>query len=82
MKPNITLDRNKIEIIGRKGVKVAQINKQGKELAVWDITKTIRRKNILFCYEGFTGDRLKLTFKTIKHAIKCKHQFEESKDNG
>lgn len=65
-KSSVTLDRNKIYRIGKRGVKLAQISDSNKELTSWEVFKVNRKKSKLICdcWEG----KLTVKFKSIKHA--------------
>ena len=71
IKKTVLLDRNKIVEIGKHipYTKIEQRdNKSNKLIYSYQVYKTSRRKNILYCY-AFSA-KLKLVFNTINYAKK------------
>ena len=72
----VTLDRNKIYHIGAiKGVILTMVRDK-KEIKSWEIYKTIKRNNRLFCYDYY-GDRVVMDFNSKKQTQKTKDKFSE-----
>ena len=76
----VILSRNKIISIGKKipSVRIEQrLIKTDETLFDWDVYKTIRRKNKIFCYTD-SGNRLDMIFKNIKYAKLFKKRFKDA----
>jgi len=79
-KKTVTLDRNKIEKIGKHlpSVTIEQREiKSNKTIRSYDIYKMIRRKNKVFGYGEF-GEKIWLIFKDIESAKKMIIQFKNA----